>query len=430
MDIYLTFAATALVSYFIGAIPFGYLIARYRGVDIFQHGSGNIGATNVGRILGWPFGILVFMLDFAKGAVPAAVGLAVGAARDIEAPVALGVAAGLAAFVGHLFPAYLRFRGGKGVATGAGVVAVLLPLPTLAALIAWLVTVSVSRYVSLASIAAAAVLCAVHFAMTPEPFAPQQLILTLFCLVAVALVFVKHRTNVRRLLDGSENRLSDSRSMRLLTKTIHVLAVGLWFGMAVFFSFPVALTLFGSFETLAESNERPTWFPLPPEYKLEPGLQKSQGTRAAGHAISPLFDHYFLWQGVCGLLATVTALSWSKAEPGRRVHSVRSLVLLLALTTVVLGWPIERNVSDLRHARNAASDDLMAVANTPASSAMIVAAARAQVDNTRQEFATWHLWSLLLNMVTIGLVTAAMALTAQLPPNQSVSGGKLQTKEN
>src|SRR5438270_6996272 len=112
---------TFLASYLIGAVPFGYLIARWRGVDIFAQGSGNIGATNVGRVLGKKFGVLVFVLDFAKGALP------VFAARFIASPSPawLEVLTGLAAFLGHLFPLYLGLRGGKGVATGTGVVVVL-----------------------------------------------------------------------------------------------------------------------------------------------------------------------------------------------------------------------------------------------------------------------------------------------------------------
>src|SRR5438034_5066467 len=108
-----------LVSYFLGAIPFGYLVARWRGVNIFQQGSGNIGATNVGRVLGRRFGVLVFLLDFAKGALPAlaAPHLAPADGSSPVTPELLGVVAGLAAFLGHLFPVWLRFRGGKGVAT-------------------------------------------------------------------------------------------------------------------------------------------------------------------------------------------------------------------------------------------------------------------------------------------------------------------------
>src|SRR3954454_20004280 len=109
-----------LAAYLIGALPFGYLIARARGVDIFKAGSGNIGATNVGRVLGRRYGILVFVLDFAKGALP--VGAAFGlkrladASARAELPLAgLEVFAGLAAFLGHVFPIYLGLRGGKGI---------------------------------------------------------------------------------------------------------------------------------------------------------------------------------------------------------------------------------------------------------------------------------------------------------------------------
>src|SRR5256885_1659498 len=111
-----------VAAYLLGAVPFGYLVARWRGVDILRQGSGNIGATNVGRVLGRRYGILVFVLDFAKGAIPVAAAIRVGAATGVADSLGtegLPVAAGLAAFLGHLFPVYLRFRGGKGVATGA-----------------------------------------------------------------------------------------------------------------------------------------------------------------------------------------------------------------------------------------------------------------------------------------------------------------------
>src|SRR3954466_5086666 len=116
-----------LISYLVGAVPFGYIVARLRGVDIFAAGSGNIGATNVGRVLGRKFGILVFVLDFLKGAGPTAVARLLASRLTEESWAAGGgleVGAAVAAFVGHCFPIYLGFRGGKGVATGAGTVAV------------------------------------------------------------------------------------------------------------------------------------------------------------------------------------------------------------------------------------------------------------------------------------------------------------------
>src|SRR5215472_15533451 len=161
----------ALLGYLVGAVPFGYLVGRWRGVDIFQEGSGNIGATNVGRVLGRRFGILVFVLDFLKGALPTLAAAAISRLLSLDLPPdALAVTAGVSAFLGHLLPVYLSFRGGKGVATGAGIVAVLLPLLALAAVLTWLVIVSASRYVSLASLAAAAVLCVLRLVLTPSPF--------------------------------------------------------------------------------------------------------------------------------------------------------------------------------------------------------------------------------------------------------------------
>src|SRR6185312_16210243 len=138
----LALGLTLLVSYLVGAIPFGYLVGRWRGVDILKQGSGNIGATNVGRILGRPFGVLVFLLDFAKGALPAWIAFAWSSSHQLDLPPdSLPVAAAVAAFLGHLFPIYLRFHGGKGVATAAGAVCVLVPGPALAALLTWLVVV-------------------------------------------------------------------------------------------------------------------------------------------------------------------------------------------------------------------------------------------------------------------------------------------------
>lgn len=206
-----SFAIAALVllgGYLIGAIPFGYLVAWAKGVNIFEHGSGNIGATNVGRVLGRKYGILVFVLDLAKGAVPAAVASWLAPRLDLGFwPNSLPVGAGLAAFLGHLFPVYLGFRGGKGVATGAGVVLVLLPWTALGALLIWLCVVLTSRYVSLASVLAASGLCGLRIWLTPQPFAENHIVLTGFCIVAAVLVLVRHHANLVRLVAGTESQL-------------------------------------------------------------------------------------------------------------------------------------------------------------------------------------------------------------------------------
>jgi acyl phosphate:glycerol-3-phosphate acyltransferase len=403
---------TVLIAYLIGAIPFGYLIARGRGVDILKQGSGNIGATNVGRVLGRRFGLFVFVLDFAKGALPALV------AGRLDLPDGgpwLGVAAGLAAFLGHLFPVYLGFRGGKGVATGAGVVAVLLPGPALGALVTWVALLCASRYVSLASVGAAVALCGFRLALTPRPLDSSHRILTLFCGVAMALVVYRHRANLTRLVAGSENRLQDTPAMLLFTKTLHVLALGLCFGSTVFFTFVVGLSVFGTYErwSVKPAAERPLWFPLPSEYDRErpsdqfpQPLRKEQGSRAAGAAVGPLFDWYFGTQLVCGLLALATALAWF-GWPGA-VHKARVVVLGLTVLCVAGNWLLEKKVAALQVTRNQASDALL---QSAAPSPESVQAANA----ARQEFGRWHVYSLLANFATVLLVTIAMALAAGLP---------------
>ncbi len=381
---------TVLLSYLVGAIPFGYLVARGRGVDIFKHGSGNIGATNVGRVLGRRFGIMVFLLDFAKGAVPVLVAqrFAVSRAHGGWDPGELGVAAGLSAFLGHLFPVYLRFRGGKGVATGAGVVAVLLPLPALGALATWLAVVAATRYVSVASVSAAAALCVVRLAVTPDAWLPPARVPTVFCFVALALILLRHRSNLARLVQGRENRLPENARMLLLTRTLHVLAAGVWLGAIVFFILATGI-IFQTFQRLAASDTRPPWLPLPS------GLDREQANRIAGVAVGPLFDWYFALQAICGLVALGTALGWPRNPGERWVPSARIVLLVLALLTVLAGWPLARYVGRLRVDRYAADP--------------------AVADAARAAFASWHLVSLLLNFVTLLLVLGVTALAAQLP---------------
>ena len=409
-----------VLAYLIGAVPFGYLVARWRGVDILRHGSGNIGATNVGRILGYRFGLLVLGLDFAKGALPTLAAWRLGSALG---PVSgadwtadgLAVAAGLAAFLGHLFPVYLRFRGGKGVATGAGVVSVLLPGPALGALFAWVALICATRYVSCASLGAAVVLCVGRFALTPQPFAGPNRILSAFCLVAAALVFLRHRANLSRLWRGTENRLPEGGTMTVFARIVHLVALGLWFGTTVFFSLVVGLSLFGTFEALSEkpASERPFWFPVPPELERKPPserfpepLRKEQGGRVAGAAVGPLFGWYFGLQAVCAVLALATALAWWNLPAG--IHRARAVILLVALVAVAAGWLLERKVEYLR-ARRAKISDAVLLSASPSQESVRTA------DAARKDFGTWHTWSLLVNLLTLAVVTAAMVLAAWLP---------------
>jgi glycerol-3-phosphate acyltransferase PlsY len=371
--------------YLLGSVPFGLLIARSRGLDIRTIGSGNIGATNVGRALGRKLGVVVFILDFVKGALPVIV------ARQWAEPSWLPVAAGLASFLGHLFPIWLRFRGGKGVATGAGVVSVLVPLPTLGAALVWLSLFSSLGYISLASLAGAAALAGLRLLLTPDPFDDSQIVLTIFCLSAFLLVVIRHRDNIGRIRRGTENRVEEKPIMRSLAKTIHALSVSLWFGGAVFFTFVVAPLLFKTFESYGEMgfNERPPWLPVASMFN------KESGTRLAGAAVAPIFPFYFMVQGACGFLALLTSMGWTKADPTTRVHRVRFLVLLLALLTVIVGWPIAQKVSALRYDRFSID---------PAIS-----------DPAKQAFGMWHAISLNLSFITILLVGIATALIGWLP---------------
>lgn len=211
--------ALMVAGYLCGSIPFGLLIGRLKGVDIRQAGSGNIGATNVGRVLGRGWGILAFGCDLLKGFVPVLVfGLVVsGRIEGVHGwrvhVLQMGVAAGC--ILGHLFPLYLGFRGGKGVATSLGVVLAIYPYFTWTGLIAfavWLALTGMTRYVSVGSIGAAiafpiifAGFARVHRASwgTAVDLWPMYV----FALLIVALVVYRHRGNMQRLWRGTENKI-------------------------------------------------------------------------------------------------------------------------------------------------------------------------------------------------------------------------------
>lgn len=201
-----TLALLILAAYLAGSIPFGLLVARIvSGMDIRTQGSGNIGATNVGRVLGAKWGLAVLLLDVAKGAVPT-LSLPLLAGADTADPVThLRVACGLATIVGHIFPCWLRFRGGKGVATALGVVAVLAPWATLVAFATFALSFAVFRIVSLSSIlAATAFFLWGLWSLLPDPFAESTWSLAMFDIAVPALIIVRHRANLGRLLRGEE----------------------------------------------------------------------------------------------------------------------------------------------------------------------------------------------------------------------------------
>ena len=184
-----------LGAYLLGSVPFGLLIGWWRGVDVRERGSRNIGATNVLRVVGKAEAAGTLLLDGLKGAAP------VLAARALAAGDAWVAAAGLSAFLGHCFPVFLRFRGGKGVATGLGAVLAALPLVGLTAVLVWLLTALCFRYSSLAALVAAGSIPVATAAR--EGRGP----LLVFTVALAALIVVRHHENIRRLWRGEEQKI-------------------------------------------------------------------------------------------------------------------------------------------------------------------------------------------------------------------------------
>ncbi|HZL35008.1 MAG TPA: glycerol-3-phosphate 1-O-acyltransferase PlsY [Tepidisphaeraceae bacterium] len=200
-------------AYLAGSVPFGLMIGLSRGVDPRKAGSGNIGASNVGRLLGAKFFAMVFVLDLCKGLLPT---LAAGALLRFNAADALSyslwISVGFAAIFGHMFSIFLAFKGGKGVATSAGVVLGVFPYYTLAGLIAlltWAIIFKLTRYISAASMIAAVVFALAYLALGLSldwDVFGKQLPLLLFALLVAAMILLKHRSNFARLRAGSEYR--------------------------------------------------------------------------------------------------------------------------------------------------------------------------------------------------------------------------------
>jgi glycerol-3-phosphate acyltransferase PlsY len=195
----------AVSSYLLGSIPWGFLFARARGIDIRQKGSGNIGAANAFRVMGKKWGYLVFICDFLKGFLAVEISLLL--ATWFQVNLGLGsIIAGIMCVVGHDYPAWLGFKGGKGIATLAGVLlAVFSPLVCISFGAVWVVVFLIARYTSLASIVAVATLplAAAAFVSKSEPDFP---FLIGFCILMAALALWRHRSNIVRLLNRTENR--------------------------------------------------------------------------------------------------------------------------------------------------------------------------------------------------------------------------------
>jgi len=205
------YSAAAIIGYILGSLPFGYVVARAHGVNIFKEGSGNPGATNVKRVLGEKFGAkgkragnMVFALDAVKGALAAGWPMFTALA-NADARV-LGLVGVIAAVLGHSFSIFTKFKGGKGVATAAGGLIVLMPVSCLVGAVVWVLTFVTTRYVSLGSVLAAVAVPAMSWLRWSQGDHPLA-----FSVVASALglfVIVRHRANIKRLLAGTEPRFT------------------------------------------------------------------------------------------------------------------------------------------------------------------------------------------------------------------------------
>lgn len=203
-----------LISYLIGAIPWGYLIGKRHGVDIRKLGSKNIGATNVTRVIGKWNGRLCFILDFLKGFIPVLVVTVLLQKKYISDTYHLTqMAAALCTVLGHMFPVYLWFRGGKGVATAAGALLALAPYSFIIAGIVWVVVYLLSRYVSLASLSAAAVLpvCATLISWFGRPNYYHSIYVLAFLYFLSIMTILKHTANIKRLLNGTESKFGKKK---------------------------------------------------------------------------------------------------------------------------------------------------------------------------------------------------------------------------
>jgi len=205
----LSYILTALGAYLLGSIPTGFLVAKAKGVDITKVGSGNIGATNAMRVLGKPAGIFVLLADAAKGY--AAVWLTTlwlngNSNADLQT---LRVVAGIFAVLGHNYTCWLKFKGGKGIATTAGVYLALAPWALLVALAVFILAILLTRYVSVGSIAGAIALPTTVWVMTPH-----NLFLGIVTTALGALAIYKHKSNLQRLIAGTENRLGQKKETK------------------------------------------------------------------------------------------------------------------------------------------------------------------------------------------------------------------------
>jgi glycerol-3-phosphate acyltransferase PlsY len=197
-----------VTSYLVGSIPTSIIASKLlRGIDIREHGSGNAGATNVFRVLGWRVGTVVLLVDIAKGLIPTILFYKIGL-QGVEWPIInLKIVSGLSAVFGHIWTIFAGFKGGKGVGTGAGMLMGLTPIAVLIGLIIFILIVSITRYVSLGSILASISIPITVFLQYFQNRESSSVTLLILSLIIPILIIFTHRSNIQRLLGGKENRV-------------------------------------------------------------------------------------------------------------------------------------------------------------------------------------------------------------------------------
>ena len=391
-----------IVSYLIGAIPFGLFLARIKGVDILHQGSGNIGATNVGRVLGARYGLAVFILDALKGAIPAKAGM-----LYLDAPFGpevAGILMGASAIFGHLFPVYLKFKGGKGIATSAGAMGMLVPIPLALALLIWAAFVSSWGFVSLGSLASTIALCSAQAFIALKSGTQGNMYLLAFTFLATILVWIKHIPNIQRLWAGAENRVKDSVLWRSIANILLQLSLGIWLGTVVFFTGVIGPGVFTWFEKLCVTESPPYWLPTPEAFKtITPAgfpnpLLKEQASRLAGVVVSPAFPIYFSIQVICGISAMIILAGNRRRNPSGTTGRAMLVCIGMGLLLALAGWAWEPKVEKERIERARLTDQVLLQKeynNDLAKSAL----------KARKDFTNSHLVSLGLNMASaLGMV--------------------------
>jgi len=203
-----TLIAAIVIGYLLGSIPTGVWLGKlFKGIDVRKHGSRSTGATNVFRVLGAKVAVLVLLIDIAKGYFACYLAAGIDFGDSLLYPEQLAIIAGISAIIGHLFPIFARFKGGKGIATGAGLLLFISPLEMGFALVIFILVALITKYISLASIIATSFYCLATICEKYYMHYPIQNEIVVMAVFVTALVLFTHRANIGRLLSGTENRI-------------------------------------------------------------------------------------------------------------------------------------------------------------------------------------------------------------------------------